>query len=197
MLDAGHGGRQGGAVRNKVDEKTITLSVALKLADELRAQGATVIMTRTTDLEVTLEDRVDLSNRVKPDIFLSIHVNANTDPFIHGVETYYYTNDGAVLADDLLQSLSSDLGEQSNWYRWEELYVLHYNSQVAALAEIGYLSNAPSFKNLVRDDYQKKVADALDTGILNYFKAVPKAPAPAIVPPPDTRPKPLSKDEMF
>lgn len=181
MIDPGHGGFQAGAVRGKVEEKNITLSVALKLRDLLKADGATVIMTRTTDVALSLHDRAVMSNTLKPDIFLSIHVNANTDRAIHGVETYYYTNESSVLSQDLFNSLSATLHEQANWSRWDDLFVLDWNTRVASLAEIGYLSHANSFKNLTQDAYQQKVAQALCTGIENYFKAVPLAPPPAVL----------------
>jgi N-acetylmuramoyl-L-alanine amidase len=184
MIDPGHGGFQAGAVRGKFEEKNITLSVSLKLADLLKAEGATVIMTRTTDVAVSLHDRAEMSNHLKPDIFVSVHVNANTDNAIHGVETYYFTNEGAVLSQNLLTAMSGGLHEQANWSRWEELFVLDWNTQVAALAEVGYLSHANSQKNLVQDAYQQKIAQALCTGIENYFKAVPVPPTPAVLPMP-------------
>lgn len=169
MIDPGHGGRMSGAVRNAVMEKDLTLSIAEKLQLKLEALGATVIATRTNDSDISLADRVALSNSVKPDIFVSIHINANRSSAIAGIETYYYSAESKELASLVYDSLTTDLKEPGNWVSYDELYVLHHNDRISILAEVGYLSHAATRKKLVRADYQERIAQALCDGIKTYF----------------------------
>ncbi|MBS2029106.1 MAG: N-acetylmuramoyl-L-alanine amidase [Deltaproteobacteria bacterium] len=89
VIDAGHGGHDTGAVGpTGVKEKDVTLSVAKKLAEKLKAQGLEVFMTRTTDRFVSLENRAAFANEQHADLFISVHCNAATQRTLHGVETY-------------------------------------------------------------------------------------------------------------
>jgi N-acetylmuramoyl-L-alanine amidase len=89
VIDAGHGGKDPGALSaTGVMEKTITLSIALKLAQKLRDKSFEVIMTRDDDTFIPLRDRTRIANRARADLFVSIHVNANDDKSYEGVETY-------------------------------------------------------------------------------------------------------------
>jgi N-acetylmuramoyl-L-alanine amidase len=175
ILDPGHGDQDSGARVGNDMEKNINLSVALKLKDLLIARGAKVVMTRSTDIFIPLDDRAGLSNKLKPDLFLSIHTNAaeRDNPAIHGVETYYWSAPSQAFAQALFDSLVKDLHEQANWVKKNNLRVLDKNSRIAALSEMGYLTNPASRKNLVRDDYQNKIALALCEGIENFVKAHP------------------------
>jgi len=89
VLDPGHGGRDPGAVRRGVlHEKAINLDVALRLRRILRSAGYQVVMTRTTDMGLSLQQRCDIANRAEPDLFLSIHANAGPRS-AHGYETLF------------------------------------------------------------------------------------------------------------
>ena len=90
VVDAGHGYQDGGASANNLQEKELTLAIALKLRDNLKAAGATVIMTRSTDKYLTLAQRVSVANNANADLFFSVHANSSTNPAGHGMETYYY-----------------------------------------------------------------------------------------------------------
>ncbi len=88
MIDAGHGGKDPGAVAYGLKEKDIVLSLALKVGQKLKSKGFNVIYTRTTDVFIPLEERTAMANVQKADMFVSIHVNANRKTEIHGLETY-------------------------------------------------------------------------------------------------------------
>jgi N-acetylmuramoyl-L-alanine amidase len=89
VLDAGHGGHDPGARANGVSEAELTLDVALRLQKLLEKQGVEVIMTRSTDVFIPLEERTRIANRAEADLFLSIHANASRNSKAHGVETYF------------------------------------------------------------------------------------------------------------
>ncbi len=90
MIDAGHGGRDSGAIGpDGTREKDVTLAVAQKLAQDLKAQGLEVLLSRNDDRFVALEDRAAFANREKADLFISIHCNAARDRKLRGTETYF------------------------------------------------------------------------------------------------------------
>ncbi len=94
-IDPGHGGSQNGAVGpEEQKEKDVALEVAKRLAEDLRAKlGAKVILTRETDVEVDLEERVRIANEAKADVFVSIHCNSmptqRARRLANGMETYF------------------------------------------------------------------------------------------------------------
>ncbi len=91
VIDAGHGGKDPGARGVRINEKTINLAVALKLGSfiEQRSEGVKVIYTRKTDRFIELDERADIANRNKADLFISIHTNAvKRGSAVQGTETY-------------------------------------------------------------------------------------------------------------
>lgn len=88
MVDAGHGGKDPGARGFGLQEKDVTLRMALILGKMLKQRGYRVLYTRTTDDFLALEERTSLANAKKVDLFISVHCNASTDPGINGLETY-------------------------------------------------------------------------------------------------------------
>lgn len=189
VVDPGHGGKMSGAVRtlpaspvnggnpasaNKrkgvtVLEKDLTLAISLKLAKELEKQGATVIMTRVTDTDVSLEDRVTLANSINPDLFLSVHINAHTNSTVDGIETYYWSAQSECAARYVFESLVKGLKAPGNWVSARELYVVHHTLAPAVLAEVGYMSNRARLAKLVTASYQQEIAEALAGGVVDYF----------------------------
>jgi N-acetylmuramoyl-L-alanine amidase len=91
VIDPGHGGHDTGTVgRNGLMEKDLVLDVALSLKKSLEERlGAEVLMTRSEDRFISLEERTAIANRRKADLFISIHANASTSRSTSGVETYY------------------------------------------------------------------------------------------------------------
>lgn len=195
MLDAGHGGTDTGAIRNGIQEKDINLQVTLKLRDVLVKQGATVILTRDTDVFLTLDERRALIALNKPTLFVSVHSNASTNPAIDGIEAYYYNDASDILAQSLYQAVIDGLGEHGNWVRKRELAVVHHEFSPAALIEIGYLSNTKERSSLVKDDYQNKVADSIYKGILNYVSSQRPGAGSLTPPPPGAEEGPPASNE--
>jgi len=95
VIDPGHGGDDTGAKGpSGTDEKDITLSIALKLAGELRERlGAIVLLTRDADVFIPLEDRTAFANANRADLFISVHVNAAANRDARGIETFFLSMD--------------------------------------------------------------------------------------------------------
>lgn len=96
LIDPGHGGEEIGAVghfdsKKKIFEKDLSLRLAMKVKEEL-AKSTTTYLTRSLDRTVSLQERADLADLVKADLFLSIHFNSSTSKKSHGFELYYLDN---------------------------------------------------------------------------------------------------------
>ena len=90
VIDPGHGGKDPGASAFGLKEKNIVLDIAKKLAPILEKEtGAEVILTRTTDIYIPLEERTAIANTNDADLFISLHINAHPSEKVHGLETYY------------------------------------------------------------------------------------------------------------
>ena len=89
VVDAGHGGHDPGAMRYGLREKDLTLDIARRLQTELEASGLSVILTRDSDRFVELSGRPEIANRLPADLFVSVHINANRNRQVSGVEVYY------------------------------------------------------------------------------------------------------------
>ncbi|WP_456324715.1 N-acetylmuramoyl-L-alanine amidase [Desulfonauticus submarinus] len=89
MLDAGHGGKDPGAISHGIREKDINLKMVKILGKMLAAKGFKVLYTRTRDVFIPLEERTALANSQKADLFISIHCNAHRNPKVRGLEIYY------------------------------------------------------------------------------------------------------------
>jgi len=90
VIDPGHGGKDPGAIANGLKEKDIVLKLAKRLAHNLEdSLGCEVVLTRTTDVYLSLEERTAIANGNNADLFLSLHVNAHSQSSVHGLETYF------------------------------------------------------------------------------------------------------------
>ena len=172
VLDAGHGGSDPGAQRGDLREKDMTMGITLKLKKNLEQRGLRVILTRADDAFVSLEERVRITNEVKPDAFVSVHINSlESDSDISGIETYYQNDTSKVLADKIHESLVSQLAVPNRSVRKARFYVVNHTPHPAILAEVGFISNKQEREKLMSSQYQGKVADALEQGIISYLSA--------------------------
>jgi N-acetylmuramoyl-L-alanine amidase len=173
VLDAGHGGNDPGAVRGDVQEKEITLQIIAKLKKVLESKGARIVLTRSDDTFVSLEDRVKITNTVSPNLFLSVHINSlESTSNIYGIETYFQTDQSRPLADRVHSSLVSGLGAPDRSVRKARFYVINHTPIPAILAEVGYITNKAERDRLISSDYQQKVASALARGVMLYLQDI-------------------------
>lgn len=170
VIDAGHGGSDCGALRGDINEKDITLDIAKKVENMLKKQGYHVVMTRSDDTFVSLQDRVTISEDAKTDIFVSIHVNSSVKPEITGIETHYYRQESLPLAQTVHASLASTIKSNNRGLFKSKFYVINHTTAPAILCEIGFISNDNERKELVSEKRKNDTAKAIVEGINNYFK---------------------------
>ncbi len=170
VIDAGHGGKDVGAIQGKYNEKDIDLDIVLKLKALLdNDTSIKAYYTRLTDVNPSLEERVKLSNDVGADVFLSVHNNSLSgfgSATTSGTQVLYYVSDNTgnskVFADICLDKLCSYLGSDNRGLvNGDDIYIIHNSKSPVALVEIGFLSNQSDLIKLTNEDYQKECAKAL------------------------------------
>ena len=185
MIDPGHGGNDAGAIGpTGVMEKSVTLNVALELEKLLSAEGANVIMTRTTDKTVShkgaeasdieeLQVRCDVANNANADIFISIHADSFTKPEAKGTTAYYYGQAADGNSQKLAESIRSALCEQiktpSRGTKACNFYVVRHCDMPATLIELAFISNPEEEKILNSEEGILKAAQGIFDGIEDYF----------------------------
>lgn len=172
VIDPGHGGNDGGTTGVRgTNEKDITLKTAELLKSKLRAAGATVELTRETDVYVDLRKRVSIAHQTNADAFISIHYDATDDNSISGFTTYYYNSTQRPLAEAVNAGLASKVDLRDRGTQPGDLLVLRENRQQAVLIELGYLSNPNEERTVTTDYYREQATLGIYEGILNYFDA--------------------------
>ncbi|MBM7554655.1 SH3 domain-containing protein [Thalassobacillus pellis] len=172
ILDAGHGGRDSGAIGARGSyEKHITLDTAFRVKAYLKAAGAKVIMTRSNDTYVSLFGRTSLSNSSNADVFISLHYNSfPPSPSARGLNTFYAESGDRSLAANLQRGLVRATGLRDRGAKQSDYHVIRNNNKPAVLLELGFLSNTKEEQLVKTSSYQNQVAEGIVNGLNNYFK---------------------------
>lgn len=177
VLDPGHGGDDPGVVVEPIKEKAITLPIALKAKAVLEAQGAKVILTRDSDVDLGGKIREELGKRVQmvtdhqAEIFVSIHAN-KLNCNCWGAQTFYQRG-GTPQGKALAFAVQNQLRKWTPTTRTAleaDFFVLRTAPVPAALVEVGFLSSSREAANLQDPAYQGLVANAIALGIASYFQ---------------------------
>lgn len=195
IIDAGHGGEDGGAVgQSGVLEKDINLKIAKSLEEMLRSAGYETVMTRTDDRmlydrnvdykgrkkRLDLEARLKVAQGKENAIFVSIHMNAFPQSQYSGLQVYYSTNNNAsaILAENI-QSDTKELLLPNNERRTKPSggtsYLLDRIAHPSVLVECGFLSNPDECQKLGTESYQRQLATIFFHSITDFCKIYEKA----------------------
>lgn len=176
VIDPGHGGRHPGAwkgrgVLSRSPEKTLVLDIALKLRHILTQSGANVVMTRTSDVTVELEERAEIADRSRADLFVSIHMDSIHKPNISGTKVFMYTHASKQSQKAAIAMVRAfrNADIECRGFDREDFHVLREHSRPAILIECGFLTNRDESRMLNSDSYRSKLASAIADGIANYF----------------------------
>ncbi|WP_342406158.1 SH3 domain-containing protein [Brevibacillus sp. FSL K6-2834] len=174
VVDPGHGGNDNGATGSSFStlEKTVNLQVGLLLRNKLEAAGAKVIMTRSDDRKLTLQQRVDVAIQNNADIFVSIHHNTHPNSTTNGTIIFHYNKGNSSKLASLVQTeVVKATSYKDLQSRFGNYYVLRENPVTSILAEIGFLSNYNEELRLRSEKQQDLAAEGLFNGILQYFSS--------------------------
>ena len=175
VIDAGHGGKEPGAVGCLGDiEKDMNLKTAKALKNELKSKGYDVVMTRKSDKFVSLNDRVNYAISKHGIIFISLHMNSipeSADPNTHkGTGTYYYTDFSKPLAENIQTETVKSLGTKDNGITQASFAVIRPTEYVGVLVETAYMINPEDVELYKSKDFFKKVAIGVANGVNKYLK---------------------------
>jgi N-acetylmuramoyl-L-alanine amidase len=175
VVDAGHGGKDDGAVGNGLYEKNITLKLAQEIKELSSQYGIDVVLTRNNDAYMSPQEKSNFSNTQNADALISVHVNAELHSQQSGFEVVLsskntkFTDNSQVLGSAILQSLSSDFKiQQALQQKKVGIWVLDQSNIPSALIECGYLTNASDANNLKDDAKIELMAKNILQGVATY-----------------------------
>ena len=167
VIDPGHGGfDRGGISGQAIPEKGVALDTALRLQRLLQRAGLETVMTRSTDVFISLPQRVAIANAQAHSIFVSIHYNAARRQKAHGIETYFDDERGAALAARIQRQILSRVSTDNRGIRHATYYVLRKCVRPAVLVECGFLTNPAEGQLALTAPYRQMVAEQVAAGIL-------------------------------
>ncbi len=196
LIDPAHGGQdQGIKLTNDVYEKDITLAVAQFIKKELsKESNLEVVLTRDSDKTVSLEDRGKIIEKIKPDFFLSLHVNGGFGKNASGFELYYqelsedvikgkkaakdnklqvknkYRNESLAMAKIVQENLNVLFPRKGRGVRKADLPVIEGLSVPALVVEMGFATNSDEKSKLLSSKTQTEISDALAKSIKTFFR---------------------------
>ncbi|MBQ3133005.1 MAG: N-acetylmuramoyl-L-alanine amidase, partial [Clostridia bacterium] len=181
MLDAGHGGDDPGTVHKigdkSVMEKTLTLNYAKTLKARLTELGATVVMSRSTDVPLYGWEIEAMIRKNKPDISISIHMNS-AGSAAYGPSVHYFYEQAFDLAENVYENVESAYLKASGrketylWkgYQWDPFRVCRIHDCPAILIECGFMSNPQDLECLINKTFREKFCNGIADGVVEYFK---------------------------
>ncbi|MGK0188636.1 MAG: N-acetylmuramoyl-L-alanine amidase [Verrucomicrobiales bacterium] len=196
IVDAGHGGMDGGTQGNGLLEKNWALKIAQALAGDLRQRGFKVKMTREGDDTLELSDRTDIANLQTNHLFVSVHLNYSAEPSVSGIETFYSlkqslsttnairkefeTPTGApmedlrseLLAQVVQENVTQVTGANDRGKKQQSFFVLRNSIAPAVLVECGFVSNQQEAEHIVKSSYRKRLARGIANGITAFLNDV-------------------------
>ena len=185
VLDAGHGGIDGGVlgVNTSVKESELNLKVVKKLEKYLVSAGMQVVLTRSSDAGLygsaignlkrkDMQKRRDIILKAKPDLVVSIHMNKFSVSTRRGAQVFYKQGDelGEKLAINIQESFNQmDSASRECSALTGDYYILNCSNIPSVIAECGFLSNAQDEALLVTEEYQNELAYTIFKGIVGYL----------------------------
>lgn len=207
ILDAGHGGEDTGAFSPYAFEKDFTLDLARRVRNRLQNAGFKVVMTRTNDVTLSLEERARIANRHDDSIFVSLHFNATENPAAEGFEIFTVTPRGAPSTEyedlrvrDLVEEKGNDAELQSfglalsifhamhgtvpmfdRGIKRARFAVLRLSKRPSVLVEGGFLSNRMEAQKIANTEWRDQLADSISVGIMEYKRLAERKTPPKLV----------------
>ena len=185
VIDAGHGGRDGGTSgkASGISESELNLAYAKTLKQMCEQFGIAVVMTRedmnglydenaSNKKKSEMEKRKQIINNSGADIMVSIHMNAFPLPSCSGAQVFYAkgSQEGENLARSITSSICQSFDNARGYPTVGDYFVLNYSDMPSVLIECGFLSNIEEEANLQKEEYRQSFCYAIMAGILSYFR---------------------------
>lgn len=181
-LDAGHGGRDPGAIYKDIKESEINLQITNELKKELENQGAIVYQTRIGDYDLSkintknhkrndLEIRAQLINESNCDMYISIHLNSDSSPTWNGTQIFYTNKNeqNKEIAQKIQEQFKEELKIKRETKQLKNMYLFDRIKKPGILVEAGFISNPNDRYKLKQTKYQQQIAQVITKGIIKYY----------------------------
>lgn len=182
-LDAGHGGRDPGAIYKDIKESDINLEIAKQIKQELETHGATVYMTRIGDYDLSkintsnhkksdLIQRAKIINESNCDVYISIHLNSDPSPTWYGTQIFYTNKneENKTIAEIMQKKFKQNLNTKREIKQLKNMYLFDRITRPGVLIEAGFISNANDRYILKQEEHQKKIATTIRDSLIEYFQ---------------------------
>ena len=181
VIDPGHGSKDMGTSYNDIEEKDLNLSISKELEQTLIKNGATVILTREQDYDLStpntnhrkksdFDNRIKLINESNANLYISIHINNLTDTSYSGAQTFYYNkNNQQEINKQLAENIQAQLNTIAyprNIKTMPNIYMYKYLKIPGVLVECGFISNQQERNKLLTKKYQQQLSEAITKGII-------------------------------
>ena len=178
-LDAGHGGVDNGATVNNIHEKDLNLQIVYKLKETLTSAGATVLLTRKDDNDISnpnalyrkksdFDNRIKLINNSNADLYISIHQNIYQNKKYSGPQVFY-VKDNQKLAEIIQNTLNKYLNTKRKVKTINNTYMYKLLKKKGILIECGFISNDNERYKLKTEEYQLELSKIITEGIITYY----------------------------
>lgn len=181
IIDPGHGGKDPGTISNDTYESDINLQISKYLEIELTKMGATIILTREEDYDLStpnarwrkksdFDNRINLINNSKANLYLSIHLNYLNDAKYNGAQVFYNNEENKKIASSIQDILNKELENDRTIKKIPNRTYMYSKLNIpGVLIECGFLSNYKEKELLKTPEYQQKLAKTITEGIINYY----------------------------
>ena len=172
MIDPGHGGSDPGAIGNNVEEKDANLYISLKVKEKLESSGYKVIMTRDTDIYLSLSDRYNYANAEQVDLFISIHNNSSDNTSANGTEVLcYFGGTGEQLAKNILNEIVKRISSTNRGIKdGSRMAVIRHTDMPAVIVEGLFVSNSADANKLKDTSVLDNIAEGIYQGVVQTLK---------------------------
>lgn len=172
ILDPGHGAHDRGAAIGYVYEKHLALDTARRVEELLKKEGLKVIMSRSRDVFIPLQNRSALGNSRRGAIFVSIHYNYNRGGSGAGAETYYHFSSSYMLAAYIQAYLVQRTSMTNRGVKSAGFHVIRATTKnPAVLVECGFVSNSSERARMLTGEFRARIAEGIAQGIIAYKKS--------------------------
>jgi N-acetylmuramoyl-L-alanine amidase len=171
VIDAGHGGHDNGGQWGRVYEKHLALDTAYRLESKLRKLGYNTVMTRRSDYFVSLPQRVNISNRHRNSIFVSIHYNYTWKQEVSGLETFFSSEQSRPLAQQVQRAIVSRTRTVDRSAKYARFYVIRNSTNPAILVEGGFVSNSRERDRMKSGWFRDSIAQGVVDGIQRFRRS--------------------------
>jgi N-acetylmuramoyl-L-alanine amidase len=168
IIDPGHGGHDKGGQWGRVYEKHLALDTSIRLEAHLKKMGYNTILTRRSDYFVSLPGRMQMANKTRNAIFISIHYNYTWKQQVSGIETFYHNQPSHQLAKDVHKGVMSRVKVNDRGVKYARYYVIRNTQMPAVLVEGGFVSNSNERSRMKTAWFRDAIARGIADGVQRY-----------------------------